>query len=357
MKAFAHASCPSYDCEIKKLCGQMHKLGLGKSIDWMAVILFVRNLVGDFSIFTPEQKQAIQERVLGDMGKAGNQDEHLLETLGRLEEFIARNARTSALEQRLSSEQEAASALLQSVSGFLRDALVSEQARGQLVDAYGRRTLEALDSGEGLDTLAPRLRGMIVEMLGHYRDAAHHWEQKARLLEQTLSIDPLLAPLHNRNGLDNHMRLALERTRAEGTPLSVLMIDVDNFKLGINDRYGHQVGDDVLRALAKIVHAHASASGCFAARFGGDELVMVCALPMDRAVFQAQAVRLAVENYEFRPRIGDRLQDTPIRFTVSIGAAELHPGWSAEQLLDAADQAMYEVKGRRGNSVARFRAA
>jgi diguanylate cyclase (GGDEF)-like protein len=132
------------------------------------------------------------------------------------------------------------------------------------------------------------------------------------------------------------------------------MIDVDDFKKTINDVHGHQVGDDVLRTLAKILYTHSTNNNSFAARYGGDEFVLVCNLTGDDARFHADAIRYAVQSYEFKPRVGDKLSNDIIRFTVSIGVAEYHGNWTAEEFLNAADKAMYQVKERGKNSVSQF---
>ena len=70
------------------------------------------------------------------------------------------------------------------------------------------------------------------------------------------------------------------------------MMDIDNFK-EINDEFGHHIGDDVLRALAKIVHSHAAMYGWYAARYGGDELVIVCKSSAEEVMLHADAIRIA----------------------------------------------------------------
>ena len=69
---------------------------------------------------------------------------------------------------------------------------------------------------------------------------------------------------------------------------------------------------------------------------------------------EADAIRLAVQHYEFRPRIDGRLAETPIRFTVSNPVAQYAPGMSGVDLLGAADLAMYQVKNSGRNNVAQF---
>jgi len=164
----------------------------------------------------------------------------------------------------------------------------------------------------------------------------------------------MLNTLHNRRALDNYLTKAIEQSKTDKTPLSLLMIDIDDFKKTVNDVYGHAVGDDVLRTLAKILTGIASKNDFFAARYGGDELVLVCPVSGDEAEHHADAIRFAVQNYEFRSRVGGKLSNSLIRFTVSIGVAEYHGDWTAEELLNSADQAMYHGKNRGKNNVSRY---
>jgi diguanylate cyclase (GGDEF)-like protein len=130
-----------------------------------------------------------------------------------------------------------------------------------------------------------------------------------------------------------------------------MMIDVDHFK-NVNDTYGHQAGDDVLRALAGIINTHAIQYAGFAARYGGEDLVVVVQdMDLEQAALKAEALRADVENYDFRIRTNGQLEDTPIRFTVSVGVARLKVGWTAGELIGAADAALYQAKNSGRNRV------
>lgn len=341
-------------CAIANLCGDLHNLGCGEDPTWLAVLLFVRDLVRHFSLFSDVQKQAVQRFVFHELARRDPSEKHLRRIVDGLEDFLAENARTEALKRALVTEKEAAHSLAQSVSAFLRESLASERERGKLLRRFGCEAMGALADGSEPAAMVSQLRGLVTDMLTHYREEALAWEHKANQLEKTVRVDPLLAPLHNRRALDSHLGQAISMARDGRTPLAVLMIDVDHFKTGINDVHGHTVGDDVLRALAKIIDTHAVKNGWFAARYGGDELVLVCDLDGETAELHADALRLAVQQYEFRPRVDGKLAETPIRFTVSIGVAAYHPGMTAEELVAAADKAMYRVKGTGRNNVARF---
>jgi two-component system, cell cycle response regulator len=307
------------------------------------------------SIYEDGQKKTIQYAIFNVLAQRDASPQRLCHVIGELESFLSHNVVTDRLQRQIELQNDNAQALARSVAEFLLDSRTSEQERGRVLAGFGRETLATLDGGEDFAVTDRKLRTLVTEMLAHYRDQALAWEEKARELERIVNVDPLLAPLHNRRALDEQLQKAVAKADADGAPLSVFMIDVDNFKTTINDVHGHQVGDDVLRTLAKIINGYAVKYDWFAARYGGDELVLVCALDADQAQFFAEAIRLAVQQYEFRPRIGGKLQDHPIRFTVSIGVAEYQPGMSWPDLLGEADNAMYQVKGTGKNNVTRYR--
>lgn len=346
--------CQETPCDIRKLCGELQKLGCGNDASWLATLLFVRNLLRQFSIFDDARKKSIQEYIFSELARRDASKEHLLRMLAGLEQFLTDNLPMAAVKEQLAAEQVASRSLARSITDFLEETLASERERSKLVGRFGRDTMDTLAGGEEPAVMIPRLRQLVAGMLAHYREEAQTWERKVHQLEKVIQVDPLLAPLHNRRSLEDHLRGAIARAQSSGEPLSAMMIDVDNFKSSINDAFGHVVGDDVLRALAKIIDAHATRHGWFAARFGGDELVLVCDIDDNQAQFHADAIRLAVQNYEFRPRADGKLADTPVRFTVSIGVAAFAPGMSGADLIGAADLAMYQVKNSGRNNVARF---
>lgn len=349
------ADCPIDDCEIRHVCDELQRIGCGGDTSWLAVVLFARNLVRMFSIFDENQKKAVQKIIFDGLARHDPSLGHLQQVVGEVQDFLIRNSVTDKLKKELRTRREDAANFGQAVNEFLQESFGSEHERTRLVARFGNQTLELLDRGGDSTELIRNIRVLVTDMLRYYRDESERWEAKARDLERMVSVDPLLAPLHNRRALDAHIQKAVTAADATGTALSVFMIDVDNFKTTINDVYGHQVGDDVLRTLAKIISRYASDNDWFAARYGGDELVLVCALDAEQAQFYAEAIRLTVQQYEFKPRVGGKLVDPPIRFTVSIGVAEYHSGMSWADLLGAADDAMYQVKGTGKNNVVRYR--
>jgi two-component system cell cycle response regulator len=132
------------------------------------------------------------------------------------------------------------------------------------------------------------------------------------------------------------------------------MIDVDHFKR-INDRYGHLVGDEVLRQLAQCVDGEVRSSDV-SARYGGEEFVVLLpATGIAAGRLLAERIRAAVSAETFE--VGDLTEPLPI--TVSIGVAEFRPSsnqddlkLAGERLITKADLALYEAKANGRNAVA-----
>ena len=123
-----------------------------------------------------------------------------------------------------------------------------------------------------------------------------------------------------------------------------MFIDVDRFK-DVNDTYGHQVGDGVLRVLAAVLSAHALQFGGYAARFGGEELVILCeGVSEAEALTRAEDIRRDVARCPFMPQFNSGEEGTVLHITVSIGVAQMGPGQTVSDMVLAADQAMYAAK-------------
>ena len=143
----------------------------------------------------------------------------------------------------------------------------------------------------------------------------------------------------------------VRRARRSGHALSVLCMDLDHFKT-VNDRWGHNAGDQVLREAAAAAHATVRA-GDILGRTGGEEfLVVLPATPLAEAGALAERVRLAVATVSSTLRLEDG-SEVQHQQTASLGAAQFKPTMAdARELLGAADARLYEAKRNGRNRVA-----
>lgn len=172
-------------------------------------------------------------------------------------------------------------------------------------------------------------------------------QSQQQLLEANLELRRLthsdgLTGLSNRRYLDEYLAAEWRRGTRERSELSLLMIDVDNFKR-YNDTYGHVSGDGVLKQIAATIERCLGQSGDLAARFGGEEfaVVMPCTSP-GAARLLGEKIRLAVEAL----RLEHAQSSTGRYVTISIGGASIvpAPGVPTTSLIEAADRALYRAK-------------
>jgi len=149
------------------------------------------------------------------------------------------------------------------------------------------------------------------------------------------SVDPLTG-LFNRRGFAEACARVIEREAVAGRPVTVLIFDIDHFK-GINDRFGHPAGDEILKLFSTVVVNNLRISD-LSGRIGGEEFAALLPCSLEEGVLVAERVREAFEASDII------VEEGKVDTTVSIGVAGGPAGTELEVLLAAADTALYQAK-------------
>jgi len=204
---------------------------------------------------------------------------------------------------------------------------------------------------------ATPMRGLDQELIGIVADfkdisdrkkAEEALQQANMELHRLASIDGL-TQIANRRRFDEVLKLEWRRLQREKLPLSLIMIDIDYFKI-YNDTYGHQQGDNCLQSVARSISQQSKRPADLVARYGGEEFVVI--LPntdIEGATHLAEQIRKQVQLLNI-PHKNSPV--TPI-VTISLGVSTVVPvpDYSPEQLLAGADQCLYQAKKAGRNRV------
>ena len=172
--------------------------------------------------------------------------------------------------------------------------------------------------------------------------------EKNHILEK-LSVIDSLTDIANRRKFDDVLQHAWKRAQRQQKPISLIMLDIDNFK-SYNDNYGHQKGDQVLRQVAKAIREVPKRADDLVSRYGGEEFAIILPdTPLEGAILMANKIRESIEQLQIihgYSGIADIL-------TVSMGVGSFSSTdeHSMEELIHKADKALYQAKKMGGNRV------
>ncbi len=176
--------------------------------------------------------------------------------------------------------------------------------------------------------------------------------EKANVLLERLSNSDGLTGIPNRRYFDQTFKKLLASATRLSLPLSLLMMDIDNFKL-YNDTYGHLAGDDCLKLISKAIHDTIKRESDFIARYGGEEFAIVLfGIDTDIAVALAENIRKHVFGLKI-PHSSSPINDW---VTVSLGVASCipEPSVSPDNIIGWSDKALYMAKRGGKNQVIKF---
>ncbi|HNS85249.1 MAG TPA: GGDEF domain-containing protein [Parvularculaceae bacterium] len=289
------------------------------------------------------EEPALAKRIDDFLNDGGRVSNAFLDSLAS--EFIDNAQVGASLSQRLGELNRSSSALM-TVSDKLNGAIANfganaENAAAALeIPGLATPTIAAI-----VNTTVEKSRSVLTEaklLNDDLSRAARTIESmKSTLAEaQKAAMTDPLTGLFNRRHFMRCLDVAVEESKQNDMTLSLIFADIDNFK-SINDNWGHQAGDHILQLVGQLIAANTKGKDVIA-RFGGEEFVIM--LPETGgadAVALAEKIRRAVMEKPFKRRgSGDPIGT----ITISCGVAEARRNQSAEEFVEAADNALYEAK-------------
>lgn len=285
-------------------------------------------LMSNKTPFTPERNHEIYEQFFDTQVYADAVDhagDELEQALGRVQDLVeTADADTKAFGRRMSR-----------LSGGLNDdTKTMQQIRATIRDmVYETRSILAKNQ-----RLEERLRESTAEV--------HALREDLETVRRDALTDSLTGAA-NRKQFDQRLREASAQAMEHGDPLCLMLIDIDDFKQ-FNDRYGHDVGDEVLKLVVRHLYEHLKGRD-IPARFGGEEFAVI--LPNTRltdAVTVANHIRHNLAGRQLTHRTSHRVYD---RITASVGVAQYRYGEPLEHLVRRSDNALYAAKDGGRNCV------
>ncbi|MBX9651923.1 MAG: GGDEF domain-containing protein [Xanthobacteraceae bacterium] len=242
--------------------------------------------------------------------------------------------------------------VMESAKLFLTTAIADNRLQMQAISDVADQNEAGVDPKRLVESLVQELA----------KAAARATQMEANFVEKTRELDTIrdslnkseerartdaLTELPNRRALEDFFRTAQITAMEEDEPLSVFLIDIDHFKK-FNDNFGHVVGDQVIRLVAKVLRERVRDKD-LPARYGGEELIAVlpgAELAACRTV--AERIRRAIAECKITRRSTGEVIPS---ITVSIGVAQFQLGESMTDLIDRCDRALYQAKRNGRNCI------
>lgn len=259
-------------------------------------------------------------------------------------------------EQVVRTAGEQVQSTIDNVTGMVHDAQVASKDYGQTLSHVSSRIAAANSEGE-LQAVVKMASESTNAMLVHstqleemLRKSTEMMEEMKRDLEHVRreAMTDGLTGLANRKSFDNEIDQIMQESASQNKGFTLLMLDIDHFK-SFNDNFGHQVGDQVLRLVARTLKESLKGKD-LAARYGGEEFSII--LPetdLTGAVIVGNALRKAIATKDVINRSTGKILG---RITMSVGVAEYAGEKTPEELIERADAALYTAKHNGRNQVA-----
>ncbi len=277
-------------------------------------------------------------------------------TEDRCRELYHRFLSDSQTEETVRRAGDQINATLQTVSGVVQDVKsATSEYSGKLEDVSDQ--IDSIKSPAELKALVQSMMSDADAMVARNQKLEAELDRSSHVMEElqrdleTVRKEAMtdgLTGLSNRKAFDAAIRRVAEEAAESGGTFSLLMVDIDYFK-NFNDNFGHQIGDQVLRLVARTLTDGVKGRD-IAARYGGEEFAIILPdTPLDAGVHVGNTLRKVVATKDV---INRNTSEKLGRITMSVGAAEWRPGENITDLIERADAALYTAKHNGRNQVA-----
>jgi len=245
---------------------------------------------------------------------------------------------------------------IKSVTGVVRDVKSATSEYSNKLGGVSGRIENAQDAKE-LKEILTSVMSDTETMLAQNRRLEEQLDKSSEVMENLQrdlenvrreALTDGLTGLANRKFFDSEIKRIAQEAQEKGTVFSLLMVDIDHFK-SFNDNFGHQIGDQVLRLVARTLTDGVKGRD-IATRYGGEEFAIILPdTPLHAGVLVGDSLRKAVATKDVINRnTGEKLS----RITMSVGVAEFNSGENISELIERADAALYTAKHNGRNQVA-----
>ena len=272
--------------------------------------------------------------------------------------FFGRNMHAES-EEKLHKEIETADDVTHKASQLILNTIVDILQNVKYSSEYGKKLEKHANKAKTVKKLED-LESLLGSLLRDTQEMeAENTDITDKLKKSTIELESLhveltdakeqaridsLTGLYNRRFFDGEMGKQLGMAKEKGWIFSLILFDLDEFK-SFNDKFGHIVGDKLLRTVAKEM-TDIFNNNYYVCRYGGEEISVICAdAKLKKAVIIAGKVRRHIEDMEFTVR-GKQAQ-----VTLSAGVCQYRKGDKVLDMIDRADQALYNAKGTGKNKV------
>ncbi|MDX1764291.1 MAG: GGDEF domain-containing protein [bacterium] len=301
-----------------KLCVTLDKAGVPADSKWRSLVLYMRDLK-DHDYLSDGQKAQIHD-LLKELISSRQYTERGFQKLVSQQEKILSAPYVRKLEETVRESER-----------LIDDFQKLMQRRQGDIKKLETKTVTGIESGKDP-------REMIKDLRTAFHDVVTVMEKDVSELDK-LSKTDVLTGLNNRRALDDYLQGAADAFLRDGRPHSLVMLDIDHFKK-FNDTYGHQIGDQALATVSKILRekitefADREQVHCFGARYGGEEFsVIIPETTLEAGLAKAEEIRESIENYNFIIRdASGEISHKGIKITASIGVAEMKQEWAGARV-------------------------